>query len=172
MTEEFKSLVKMNTWDLMKLPVNVKPLTCRWILRQKQGGRYKAKLVARCFKQKKGIDYTDTFSPVTSYVSIRLILSLAASNYIKVMTFDVKTAFLHGDLKEVICMHQPEGFHDNTSRVCKLNKSLYGLKQAPKNWNDKITAFLKEMDFIDTDDPCVYYNNNRTIILHYLLIMD
>jgi len=109
----------MKTWDLVKAPDKAQPLTCRWILRQKQDDRLKARLVARGFEQKEGIDYSETFSPVVRHVSIRLILSLAASNKMKLMTFDVKTAFLHGELKEEIFMYQPEGFNDGTGRVCK-----------------------------------------------------
>lgn len=166
MSEEFKSLTKMKTWDLVKLPEHAKPLTCRWVLREKQDGRLKARLVVRGFEQEEGIDYSETFSPVARHVSIRLILSFAASNRMKLITFDVKTAFLYGDLKEEIYMYQPEGFNDKTGRICKLNKSLYGLKQAPKNWNDKFSMFLKTLRFENTDDdPCIYYNQNRSIII-------
>lgn len=100
MTEEFDSLIKMKTWKLVEPPKQVQPLTCRWIQRQKEDGRLKAKLVARGFEQKEGVDYSEIFSPVVHDVSIRLILSLAASNRMKLMTFEVKTAFLHGNLKE------------------------------------------------------------------------
>lgn len=166
MTDEFQSLIKMKTWNLVKLPKYAKSLTCRWVLRQKQNGQLKARLVVRGFEQEKGIDYSETFSPVARYVSIRLILSLAASNKMKMMAFDVKTAFLHGNLKEEIYMNQPEGFTDGTDRVCKLNKSLYGLKQAPKNWTEKFSNYLKTLNFENTDDdPCIYYNEDRSIII-------
>ncbi|KAK9701256.1 Reverse transcriptase (RNA-dependent DNA polymerase) [Popillia japonica] len=82
-------------------------------------------------------------------------------------------------------MYQPEGYNDNTGRVCKLNKSLYGLKQAPKNWNDKFSTFLKTLGLENTDDdpciystflktlglentdddPCIYYSQDRRIII-------
>lgn len=82
------------------------------------------------------------------------------------MTFDVKTAFLHGELKEEIFVRQPEGFDDGTRRVCKLNKSLYGLKQAPKNWNEKFSKYLNLLGFDCTDDdPCMYYNQDRSMII-------
>lgn len=166
MSEEFNSLTKMKSWDLVKPSEQMQPLTCRWILRQKQDGRLKARLVARGFVQKEGIDYSETFNPVAHYVSIRLILSLAASNKMKLMTFDVKTAFLHGKLKEDIFMYQPEGFNDGTGRVCKLNKSIYGLKQAPKIWNKEFSKFLKSLGLDNTDDdPCIYYDKDRSVIL-------
>lgn len=122
--------------------------------------------MARGFEQKEGVDYSETFSPVARHVSVRLIFSLAASNKMKLMTFDVKTAFLHGDLIETIFMHQPDGFDDGTGRVCKLNKSIYGLKQAPKNWNKNFSKVLISLGFDNTDDdPCVYYNKDRSILL-------
>lgn len=166
MLEEYNALIRMNTWNLVKRPEHATPLTCRWVLRHKQDGKMRARLVVRGFEQREGIDFSETFSPVARHASIRLVLSLAASSKMKLATFDVKTAFLHGDLQETIYMNQPEGFSDGTDRVCKLNKSLYGLKQAPKNWNDKFSSFLQTIGLVNTDDdPCVYYNKDRSIIL-------
>jgi Reverse transcriptase (RNA-dependent DNA polymerase)./Integrase core domain. len=140
--EEYNSLLKMKTWELVEKPPNIKPLTCRWILREKEDGRFKARLVVRGFEQEEGVNYSETFSPVARHASIRLILSLAASNRMSLITFDVKTAFLHGNLKETIYMYQPEGFDDKSGRFCKLMKSLYGLKQAPKDWNETFSKYL------------------------------
>lgn len=180
MNDEYKSLIEMQTWILTQKPKDVEPLTCRWVLCKKENGRYKARLVVRGFEQKEGRDYFEIFSPVArhmfdlylvqyntcTYYNIRFILSIAASQNMNVMTFDVKTAFLHGELDEQIFMYQPEGFNDMSGRVCKLKKSLYGLKQAPKNWNKKFTNFLNYLHFEDTDDdPCVYYNEDRSIII-------
>lgn len=166
MFEEFKSLSDMQTWSLTEKPKNVKLLTCRWVLRQKDDGKFKARLVVRGFEQKEGEDYFEVFSPVARHMSIRLILSIATSEKMKVMTFDVKTAFLHGELEESIYMYQPEGFNDGSGRVCKLLKSLYGLKQAPKNWNKKFSDFLIHLGLVSSDDdPCVYYNKDRSIII-------
>lgn len=63
-------------------------------------------------------------------------------------------------------MYQPEGFDDKSGQVCLLKKSLYGLKQAPRSWNKKFSSFLESLNFIASDDdPCVYYNNDRSIII-------
>lgn len=166
MEEEYKSLVDRKTWKLVKCPEGVKPLTCRWVLTEKSNGKLKARLVARGFEQQQGIDYEETFSPVASYASIRLILSHVASEKWKLIAFDVKTAFLYGKLKEVLHMVQPEGFEDGTGNVCQLSKAIYGLKQAPKQWNKEITSSFEEMGLESSDDdPCVFYNKNKTIIL-------
>ena len=62
---------------------------------------------------------------------IHLVLSLATSCKWKVHQMDVKSPFLHGDLKEEIYMEQPPGYVQNdSSLVCRLKKSLYGLKQS------------------------------------------
>jgi hypothetical protein len=97
--------------------------------------------------QKKGIGYDQTFSPVVRNTTIRTLLSVAASEKMHLMQFDVSTAFMYGNLQEEIYMKQPEGFSDGTAKVCKLNKSLYGLKQAPRRWNTRPRTFLKKLGF-------------------------
>ena len=72
--------------------------------------KYKARLVFKGFRQKEGLDYFDTYSPVTRITSIRLLISLAAVYDLQIHQMDVKTAFLNGELEEEIYMEQPEGF--------------------------------------------------------------
>ena len=101
--------------------------------------KYKARLVIKGYKQREGLDYFDTYSPMTRINSIKMILAVAALRNLEVHQMDVKTTFLNGDLEEEIYMEQPEGFivSGQEKKVCKLVKSLYGLKQAPKKWHEK-----------------------------------
>ncbi|GJV53340.1 retrovirus-related pol polyprotein from transposon TNT 1-94 [Tanacetum coccineum] len=72
---------------------------------------------------------------------------------------DVKTAFLHGTLKEDVYVCQPEGFVDvdHPSHVYKLKKALYGLKQAPRAWYDELSSFLLQNHFFKgTIDPALF----------------
>jgi hypothetical protein len=128
--------------------------------------------VVKGFTQHKGIDYQETFSPVAKFDSIRTILSIAASEDLNITQFDVRTAFLNGDVDTEIYMEQPIGFGsqlESSERtastmkggrtVCLLKKAIYGLKQSTRVWNKKFDSFLKEYDLLVSDaDYCVYVN--------------
>lgn len=91
----------------------------------KAGGsieKYEARSVIKGYRQREGLDYFDTYSPVTRITSIRIILVIAALRNHEVHQMDIKTAFLNGDLDEEIYMEQPEGFH------------LQGKKRKFVNW--------------------------------------
>ena len=121
--------------------------------------KYKARLVIRGFDQKKGIDYFDTYSPVTKIATIRSLIALAAIFDLVVHQMDVKIAFLNADLEEEIYMTQPEGCEvpGQEDKVYRLRKSLYGLKQAPKQWYEKFDSCLVQNDFVvNLSDSCVY----------------
>lgn len=177
MQEELNSLVKNQTYDLVTLPKDKRAIECRWVFRIKRNKdgsieRFKARLVARGYAQRSGVDYFETFSPVARYDSIRAILAITAQYQMHLVQFDVKTAFLYGNLEEEIYMCQPPGFHDKTNRVLKLKKGLYGLKQAPRQWNERISTFFKKHHYNQSpSDNCVYSKldgNNLTIIVIYV----
>ena len=64
--------------------------------------KYKARLVIKGYRQKEGLDYFDTYSPVTRITSIRLIIAISSLRNLEIHQMDVKTAFLNGDLEEEI----------------------------------------------------------------------
>ncbi|GBP32006.1 Retrovirus-related Pol polyprotein from transposon TNT 1-94 [Eumeta japonica] len=174
--EELKAHEDNGTWELVKKPDNVRLLDCKWVFRVKNeesSPRYKARLCAKGFAQKSGIDYTETFSPTVRYDSIRLLLSIAAEKRMTIMQFDIKTAFLYGKLEEEIYMKPPEGLDVENSMACKLIKSLYGLKQAPRCWNAKFNSVLNKYGFFNSHaDKCVYVSSNREAQVYLLLYVD
>ena len=109
MQEEMKSMKDNGVWDLVELPKGIKPIGCKWVFKTKRDSkgnveRYKARLVAKGFTQKEGIDYKETFSPVSTKDSFRIIMALVAHYDLELQQMDVKTAFLNGDIDETIYM--------------------------------------------------------------------
>jgi len=106
-------------------------------------------LVAKGYSQKFGKDYDATFAPVAKQTTFRTLLRVAAARNMKVRHYDVKTAFLNGDITEDLYMSQPEGFvaRGKQHLVCKLFRSLYGLKQSARAWNTKVNKVMLENGF-------------------------
>lgn len=90
--------------------------------------------MANGYIQRQGIDFEEIFAPVARIETVRFLIALAASNGWEIHHLNVKTAFLHGDLKEDVSVSQPEAFavKGSEEKVYKLNKALYGLRQAPR----------------------------------------
>ena len=161
---EVDSILQNHTWELVDLPPGSKPLGYKWIFKRKMKAdgsidKYKARLVIKGYRQKEGLDYFDTYSPVSRITSIRMIIAIAALRNLEIHQMDVKTAFLNGDLDEEIYMEQPEGFStpEKEGKVCRLVRSLYGLKQAPKQWHEKFDNVVLSSGFkINECDKCVY----------------
>ena len=159
-----KKVVSSLDGHLWKEAIKVKLIESKWIFKRKMKtdgsiNKYKARLVIKGYRQREGLDYFDTYSPVTRINSIRMILAIAALRNLEVHQMDVKIAFLNGDLEEEIYMEQPEGFivPGQEKKVCKLVKSLYGLKQALKQWHEKFDNTMITNGFrINECDKCVY----------------
>lgn len=154
MRDEMESMHQNNVWDLVEPTNNCVLIGCKWVFKTKhdfEGNveRYKARLVAKAFSQKEGIDYNDTFSPVSTKDSFRIIMALVAHFDLKLHQMDVKTAFLNGHLFEDVYMLQPEGFQvkGKEHMLCKLKKSIYGLKQVSRLWYMKFHEVVTACGF-------------------------
>ena len=139
MQTEYDALIKNKTRHLIPPQKGINVIGSKWVykIKRKADGsldRYNARLVAKGFKQRYGLDYEDTFSPVVKAATIRTVLSIAVSRGWSLRQLDVHNAFLHGILEEEVYMQQPPGFVERGKEnyICKLDKALYGLKQAPK----------------------------------------
>ncbi|KAK2372692.1 putative mitochondrial protein [Trifolium repens] len=154
MKEELDAIKRNKTWKLSELPKGKKAISVRWVFKQKLKpdgsiGKHKARLVARGFLQKPGLDYSEVFAPVARHETIRLVIAIAANRSWPLMHLDVKSAFLNGPLQEEVYVSQPPGFEKKNQEgmVYRLHKALYGLKQAPRAWNMKIDSFFKKHGF-------------------------
>ena len=178
--EEMKSLNEQETWKLTELPAGKHAVGCKWVFKVKHDGegkvdRYKARLVAKGYSQKFGEDYDATFAPVAKQTTFRTLLAIAAAKRMKVRNYDIKSAFLNGDVTEDIYMTQPERYVKEGSEdlVCKLKKSLYGLKQSARAWNTKINDIMLLNGFVRSKaDQCLYSKFENSKWMYVLLYVD
>nr|GEW71830.1 hypothetical protein [Tanacetum cinerariifolium] len=150
MQEELNEFERLEVWELIPRPDKVMVITLKWIYKVKLdelGGflKNKARLVARGYCQKEGIDFEESFASVARLEAIRIFLAYNAHKNMVIYQMDMKTAFLNGNLREEVYISQPNGFvdQDNPNHVYKLKKALYGLIQA-------LCACSESCDPVDT----------------------
>jgi len=117
-------------------------VSCRWVLKYKRDSKdnivkRKARLVARGFTQRYGIDFWETFSPTLKQDSLRIITAISVQRGFTTQQIDINSAYLNAYLEEDNYMQIPKGHPHHDKGFWKLKKALYGLKQTGKAWNDK-----------------------------------
>ncbi|KAJ9547861.1 LOW QUALITY PROTEIN: hypothetical protein OSB04_020404 [Centaurea solstitialis] len=145
---EIAAIEKNETWELVYAPKEAKIIAVKWLYRTKlnENGeidKCKAGLL-KGYTQEKGVDYDEVFAPVARWDTIRTVIASAARNGWKLYQLDVKSAFLHDELKEDVYVAQPPGYviSGAENKVYKLKKALYGLKQAPRAWFSRIEGYF------------------------------
>lgn len=177
MEEEIKSIESHNTWELTKLPTGRKAVGAKWVYKRKidengNVGRFKARLVAKGFTQKFGVDYDEVFAPVARATTLRFLLSVAGMRKLHVKHYDIKTAFLNGNLEEEIFIKAPKG-SGHEGQILKLKKSLYGLKQAARVWNQMFHETLMKVGFVQSlNDKCLYKKTRGNSVIWTLIHVD
>jgi len=134
--------------------------------------RLKARLVARGFTQRPGIDYFETYAPTAPPPVICTTTALTAAHDLHLHSIDISNAFLNGDIDADIYMRQPEGFAlGGRNMVCKLNKGIYGTKQGARAWQIKLRQILvEELGFraiYSAGSIFVYHNGNDLVLLPF-----
>ncbi|KAG3018255.1 hypothetical protein PC119_g10731 [Phytophthora cactorum] len=160
---ELKSMRLRGVFRAAKLPNGQRAIGTKWVfkIKRKADGsieKYKARLVAKGFKQKYGIDYTETFSPVVKYVTLRMEIAMAKYFGWPLDQLDVVTAFLYGVMKEVVYCVVSEGVDlDGDFDCLELVKAIYGLKQASRVWNETFDEFVCSIGYqVSAFDPFLY----------------
>ena len=107
MLEELASIEENGTWTLTDLPAGHTASGLKWVFKLKKDAagaivKHKARLVARGFVQKEGVDYDDAFAPVARLDSVRVMVGMAAQRGWELHHLDVKSAFLNGEHKEEV----------------------------------------------------------------------
>jgi hypothetical protein len=176
MNEEMDSIESHETFEYCQKPSHAKVIPLKWVYALKTDGfgdiiRFKARLVAQGCKQRPGVDYFETFAPVSTHSSRRVLLNLANAKGWKVHQVDIKSACLNGSLEEEVYVTQPVCFSNgDSSKVCKLLKSLYGLKQAPRAWHKRLVEELSKFGFTACKSDSSLFVNKESYESHVYLL--
>jgi hypothetical protein len=155
MQRELDSLEKRRAFERTTLPPGRKAIGLRWTYDYKYNpdgtiikGKEKARLVAQGFSQRPE-DYGETYAPVVKLVSVRILLAYTNHYDLEIMSFDVKTAFLHARLPHDIFAKQIPGFPESDpSLVLRLLVALYGLKQSAFEWYKLLASTFLDLGLI------------------------
>ncbi|PLW36223.1 hypothetical protein PCANC_20397 [Puccinia coronata f. sp. avenae] len=164
--EELANLKTMGVWTAMPCPTGKRPLDGRWVFAEKMNDqsetiRWKARYVAKGFTQTQGVDFDKTFAPTATFVSMRLLLSLAANFNWPVRSFDFVAAYLNSPIDEEVWVRAPAGLKLPDGYAMKLHKALYGTRQAVRCWWLHLKGILEQLGYVASQ-----YDNSLYTLKH------
>jgi hypothetical protein len=181
MDEEMSSFEANGVFELTELPPARKPVGGRWVyavMRNEQGAvsKFKARWVAKGYSQREGIDFTETYAPVSKMATLRTLLTIAAYEDLELRQIDFKTTFLTANLVETVYMEQPTGYEQpglgGKKLVAHLLKAVYGLRQSPLAFYDRSGDFFDTIELKTIEaDSCLYVgwkDGRRRLLLQYV----
>ena len=167
---EMEQLYSQKVYELIERKRDMNVLGNRWVYKAKRAptsgeiSKFRSRLVAKGFKERFGIEFTETFSSNIRMDAVRLMLALITYYDLECWHFDIRAYFLYGEMEEDVYMEQPQGYHEGPAKgqpgelVCKLLKAIYGTKQAQR-CADKVLrkAFADGNVFPIASDDSLYY---------------
>ena len=149
--KELDNINRRSVWSIIDkkdLPENKKTLGLKWVFKIKSNGVFKERLVAQGFLQRSGVDYFDSYSPVMSDVTMRLLLVYGLKMNLSISKLDIEASFLEGEVKEELYINFPNGmeFIDNVykGKIARLNRAIYGLVQASRQFFKEVNTYLQD----------------------------
>jgi hypothetical protein len=179
--KEVNAHIEHDHWELIprsQVPEGTKILDSIWAMKRKrdiktqQVYKHKARLNIHGGQQEYGIHYTETYSPVVNWFSVRLVTTLALLNNWHTRQIDFVLAYPQAPLPYDNYMKLPHGIKtnegDGDTHVLKLKKNIYGGRNSGLIWNEYLTKGLLSIGFIQSKvDECVFYRGN-IIFLNYV----
>ncbi|PLW31227.1 hypothetical protein PCANC_23124 [Puccinia coronata f. sp. avenae] len=174
--EEITNLTRLQVWEVRPVPAGKRLLKSKWVFTIKTDSagvptRYKARYVAKGFDQVKGEQFDTTFAPTATFVSMRIVLAVAAAKNWPVHTFDFVAAYLNSPIDEEVWVAPPEGLQVKPGDGCLLKKALYGTKQAGRCWWQHLSKTLTALGYASSQYDASFYilhaaKGNTTIWIH------
>ena len=179
--KEVNAHIENNHWALVPkrdVPKDAKVLDAVWSMKRKrdiktqQVYKYKARLNIHGGQQEYGVHYTETYSPVVNWFSVRLLLVMAIINKWHTRQVDFVLAYPQAPIPYDNYMKLPHGIKttqgDGCTHVLKLIQNIYGGRNSGRVWNEYLHNGLKNIGFVQSQvDECVYYRG-KCIFLCYV----
>jgi hypothetical protein len=175
MKAEYDSQIDRQTFQLTTLPYDQKAIDGKWVYKIKETeegiiDRFKARWVAKGYRQVEGRDYEEKYAPVVRSDTSRILLAITAAKGWHCRQFDVSTAFLYGKMDRPLYTKQPTGF-EKGDKVCLLNTALYGLVQSGHLWFEEIKSKLLRYGMTQSKhDDALFYSKSKE--LYFTLYVD
>ena len=176
---EVANLKEHEVFEWVPAPPGRKLIDSNWAWKVKtndkgQVSKFKARLVARGFRQIYGVDYVDTMAPVGKLTTFRVLLAEGAHRGMDISFVDIRSAYLEAELKIKQFMTPPQGvLPPKAGHVMRLDKGLYGLKQSGREWHIKFKKNLLSWGFkCCTADPCLFVRQRGGVQIRILLFVD
>ena len=136
---------------MVDLPPGKKAVGSKWVFKLKKLSDgsidcFKARVVARGFTQKAGIDFTETFAPVLRFSTLRVLLAITAMEDLELDQVNFKSTYLNGEIEEEVYIELPDGYKEG-DKVGRLNKANYGTRQGGNCWHAKLDQVFHHMGF-------------------------
>lgn len=167
-TKEYKNMDKHKAWLDRPRRDDDDPIPSTWAFRKKLGSNnevteFKARICAQGFRQTFGLNFHAKYAPTGRPVSLRMLISFAINQNLKIHQLDVRSAFLTCPLEDKVTMLPPPGYEGPSGNIFELHKAVYGLRQAPLVWYKRLSNFLKSIGFkVSVSDPCVYWRGESS----------
>mmetsp|Transcript_18530 Transcript_18530/g.37664 ORF Transcript_18530/g.37664 Transcript_18530/m.37664 type:complete len:1503 (+) Transcript_18530:3729-8237(+) len=177
---ELNQLEAMGCYEAVHLPRGKRAIKSRIVYKLKldrdgKPARYKARIVAKGFMQRHGVDYVDTFSATAHPTAIRTMIALAAKNRWLTNSTDIRNAFISAPIGDSeVYVEPPPGLERSDGKVWKLRSSLYGLNTSGRQFFKLLCQHMKEFGFTcTTSDECVFsYRTDDGQELHVMTVVD
>lgn len=175
MKVELKAHADNKRWDMVDQTSDMKLVEMKWVLTKKYKAdgsfdRYKARLVARGFTRKLGVDYDECFCPTPRPGVIRVLIKFGLRNGWKVQQLDVKSAFLNGILDNLVYCKPAPGMGIRNGKALQLRKALYGLQEAGREWDKTYKHALMSIGFAETKhEPCVFMKDHAESMIYVVI---
>ena len=177
MEAEINTLEELDTYDIVPREEvgEATILDSTWAFKTKRypdgrTGKHKARICVRGDQQENGYDYFDTYAPVVSWNTVRLLLILTATLGLHTKQVDYTLAFCQAKLdprEPPIYVEMPRMF-EKPGHVLSLKRSIYGMRQSPLNFFLNLKEGLEQRGFRQSElDPCLF-SNGMVICLCYV----